>query len=190
MYDNMLYHIGDNAVTIPPEYEKIIADSFARSEAIEAERRKREGGVLLCLERAADDPQPNDTQFQQELGVFSASLHDAGLKFSQRAIAFDAVDGGGYPLPEFVIALQNVLQPAIIAPISALCGAWLQARYGRKVRLKIGDIEAEGRSEKEVAALLQRAAAFQDERRAKAEDALTISSRSSPPRPCPHRRRR
>lgn len=152
------------------ELQRMFAANYARQEAMNAERRKREGEVELCLERAADDPQPNDTQFQQELSAFSASLHAAGHRLPQRAIAFDAVDGGGYPLPEFVITLQTVLQPAVIASISGLCGAWLQAHYGRKVRLKIGDIEAEGRSEKEVAALLQRAAAFQDERRAKADD--------------------
>ena len=154
----------------PPEYKKIIADSFARNEAIEAERRKREGGVLLCLEPALDEPRHGDKAFQQELRVFSSSLQATGLKFSQRAMAFDSVDGGGFPQPEFAITLQTVLQPAVIAPVATLCGAWLQARFGRKVRLKIGDIEAEGRSEKEVAALLQRAAAFQDERRAKADD--------------------
>jgi hypothetical protein len=33
-------------------------------------------------------------------------------------------------------------------------GAWLNARYGRKVRLEIGDIKAEASTVKEVEALL------------------------------------
>ncbi|MFL9936924.1 hypothetical protein P0D88_50130 [Paraburkholderia sp. RL18-103-BIB-C] len=39
-------------------------------------------------------------------------------------------------------------------------GAWITARYGRKVRLKIGDVEVEARSIEEVDQLLQRARAF------------------------------
>ena len=149
------------------ELMKAFAENRARQEAMYAERRKRKGEVWLCLERAPDDPLVNDTNFQQELSQFSESLRDAGLQFSQLALALDAVDGGGYRLPEFVVALQNVLRPAVIAPVATLCGAWLQARFGRKVLLKIGDIEADGRSVEEIEALLKRAAAFQDEARAK-----------------------
>jgi hypothetical protein len=142
---------------IPPEYEKIFADSFARNEAMEAARRKREGGVDLLLERASDDPQENEPAFQEELRTFATSLHSTGLEFSQRAIAFDAVDGGGYPLAQFAI----ILGPAVIAASAAVCGAWVTARYGRKVRLKIGDVEAEGRTVEEIEGLLKRAAEFQ-----------------------------
>ena len=91
----------------PEQHElgKIIAASFAETEAREAARRQREGEVVLCLERATDDPQPDDAKYQEELRAFAASLRATGLKFSQRAIAFDLVDGGGYPLPEFVIVI-------------------------------------------------------------------------------------
>ncbi len=147
------------------ELGKIFAASFARNEAMEAERRKRDGEVVLCLERAPDDPQLGDPKFQEELRTFSASLHATGLKFSQRAIAFDAVDGGGYPLPEFVVVLQ-----AVISPVALLCGAWLQARYGRKVRLKIGDVEAEGRTVEEIERPLKQASDFQDAVRAESDD--------------------
>lgn len=47
--------------------------------------------------------------------------------------------------------------------MAGLLGAWLQAKFGRKVRLKIGDVEVEGRSTKEVEDLLERAKAFQAE---------------------------
>jgi hypothetical protein len=56
-----------------------------------------------------------------------------------------------YPLPEFVI----VLGPAVIA------GGRLRGigygRCGRKVRLKIGDMEAEGRTVEEIERLLRQA---------------------------------
>jgi hypothetical protein len=41
-------------------------------------------------------------------------------------------------------------------------GAVLQARYGRKVRIKIGDVEAEGRNVEEIEALLKLAHDFQN----------------------------
>jgi len=58
-----------------------------------------------------------------------------------------------YPLPEFVI----VLGPAVIAATAAVCGAWVTVRYGRKVGLKIGDMEAEGRTVEEIERLLRQA---------------------------------
>jgi len=143
------------------EIESIFAASFARNEALEAARRKQAGEVVLCLGGGPDDAPVQDRAFQEELRTFSAALHASGAKVSQRAFAMDAVDGGGYALPEFVI---DVLKVAT-APVAALCGAWLQARFGRKVRLKIGDVEAEGRSTKEIEELLERAQAFQKDTR-------------------------
>ena len=148
------------------EMEAIFAASFARSEALEAERRKRTGEVVLCLEGGPEDPPVRDRAFQDELNVFSATLRASGAKVSQRGLAMDSVDGGGYPLPEFVIDLLKVAA----APMAALCGMWLQAKFGRKVRLKIGDVEAEGRSTEEIEELLERAKAFQADVRGKGVD--------------------
>jgi len=149
------------------EIEKTVAESFARQEAREAQRRKREGGVELCLERAPDDAGVGDPAFQEELGEFSKSLRATGMSFSQSIMVFDAVDGGGFPLPAYAVQLGV----PFITGVAGLCGAWIQARYGRKVRLKIGDIEAEGRSIREIEALLERAEQFQASVRDKGEEA-------------------
>ena len=50
----------------------------------------------------------------------------------------------------------------MIAPLAGAVGAWIQARYGRKARIKIGEIEAEARTIEEVEELLKIAAEFQD----------------------------
>jgi hypothetical protein len=113
--------------------------------------------IEIRLQRAPDDPKVPDPKFQEELRGFSKALRTAGIDYSQRAMAFDAADALGYPLPEFLIALS----PAIAA-LAALCGAWVQARYGRKVRIKIGDVEAEARTIEEIEQLLKRAQAFLD----------------------------
>jgi hypothetical protein len=113
--------------------------------------------IEIDLQRAPDDASVNEPGFQNELREFSKSLRTAGVTFSQRAMAFDSVDALGFPLAEFVI---KTLSPAVIPAAAAVCGAWVQARYGRKVRLKIGDVEAEGRTTKEIENLLRQAESF------------------------------
>jgi hypothetical protein len=50
---------------------------------------------------------------------------------------------------------------ASLAPVlGGLIGAWLQAKYRRKVRLKIGEIEAEAQTVEEVEKLFRRAEEF------------------------------
>jgi hypothetical protein len=111
--------------------------------------------IEIVLRPAPDEPRVNDPKFQIELREFSRALRAAGVEYSQRGMAFDAADGGGFPLPEFVVVLT-----AAIAPLAGLCGAWLHAHYGRKVRIKIGDVEAEARTMQEVDELLKRAKQF------------------------------
>lgn len=113
--------------------------------------------ATIILLKAPDDPLVNDPKFQEELREFSRSLHTAGISFSQRAMAFDSVEVAGYPLPEFLVTLG----PPAIAALAVFGGAWVQARFGRKMRLKVGDIEAEARTEEEIGRLLDRAAKFQ-----------------------------
>ena len=112
----------------------------------------------ISLRRAPDEGKdPRDPAFQAELGQFSRRLHIAGLKVSQRGMAFDSVEHLGYPLPEFTVAFVSGASTVI----GAALGAWLKGRYGRKARLKVGDIEAEAQTVEEVEKLLATAQAFQ-----------------------------
>ena len=88
--------------------------------------------VRIVLTRASDDPKVNERSFQEELGSFGAALRSAGVKYTARGMAFDSVDALGYQLPEFYVFLGSS-----ITAVAALCGAWIQARYGRKVRIKL-----------------------------------------------------
>jgi hypothetical protein len=119
--------------------------------------REKMEKLEIRLQRAPDDPKLADPKFQEELRGFSKALRSAGIDYSQRAMAFDAADGLGYPLPEFLIAFS-----APIAALAALCGAWVQGRYGRKVRIKISDVEAEARTIEAIEHLLKRAQAFRE----------------------------
>ncbi len=142
------------------EWLKEIAANRARQEALTRQQRFEAGKFSIELVRADDDPPENDPDFQKELSRFGASLREANILYSQTAIAFDAVDGSGHPLPEFILAIRE-LGPPIIKPLCVLLGMWIQGRFGRKARLKIGDIEAEARTPSEVEELLKTAAKFQ-----------------------------
>jgi hypothetical protein len=51
--------------------------------------------------------------------------------------------------------------------IGTFVGAWLHARYGRRVRLKVGELEAEAQTVKEVERLLALARDIQQRDQAK-----------------------
>ncbi|ABO59039.1 hypothetical protein KTD19_22650 [Burkholderia multivorans] len=114
--------------------------------------------IEIRLKRAPDDLPENDPAFQKELRSFSSALYSAGIRYSQRGMAFDSAAAMGYPLAEFII---KELGPAAIGVIGTAVGAWISGRHGRKMRLKIGDIEVEARTMNEVDQLLQRARALQ-----------------------------
>jgi hypothetical protein len=116
--------------------------------------------VRIILSRGSNDASDGDPQFQEEVKHFSESLRAAGIDFSQRSRVYRADGGPSFLLPHFAVALA----PAIIGALAALCGAWVRARYGRKVRLKIGDVEAEGRSVEEIEELLQKAKEYQEDK--------------------------
>jgi len=149
---------------------KTMAENRVMQEAMNAARRKRERDVELCLVPASTDKPVGDDVFQTELGTFSAEFIKTGIKENQRAIAFDAVDALGYPVPEFILFLKDVA-PMVITAATAVCVAWVKAKPGRKVRLKIGDVEAEGQSTDEIAKLLAQAKEFQSANPTKANDA-------------------
>ncbi|KVW61709.1 hypothetical protein BGV52_29630 [Burkholderia ubonensis] len=122
--------------------------------------------VGLRLMRASDDPALQDPAFQAELRTFSGSLRAADVRFSQRAMTFDAVDATGYALAEYVV---KELGPAAIGVIGTAVGAWINGRAGRKVRLKVGDVEVEARTPEEVEQLLKQVQALQTDQRGKQE---------------------
>ena len=78
--------------------------------------------------------------------------------FRRGGMAFDSIDAIGYQLPEFVVTLGQQVIPAV----AVVCAAWVHARSGRKLRLKIGDMKAEGQTVETIENLLRQAAEFRD----------------------------
>jgi hypothetical protein len=111
--------------------------------------------------RAADDQPLRSGGYQQELREFEAALQAQGFKVS---IIIELIEAAGVESQGMATYLGFVIELArspLAGVIAAAVGAWLHARYGRKVRLKIGDIEAEAQSEKQVQRLLEQAEEFQ-----------------------------
>ena len=150
--------------TVPKNWKEEAFANFlasqARQDALHRQRLAERGEVSIELVAVEDDAPPASEEFQAGLAAFGAVLKANGVTYGQMAIAMDSIDAHGYPLGEFIASLKTFGGPAIAAAAAA-AGAWVQARYGRKVRLKIGELEAEGQSVEEVEKLLKVAADYQ-----------------------------
>jgi len=115
-----------------------------------------EAELKISLLPAADEPSHLAPACQQELRGFEQAFLDEGFPIAaKRALAKMA--GGPFLSGEFVLNLAATIGPVLGAAV----GAWLHARYSRKVRLKVGEIEAEAQTVEEVEKLLARALEIQ-----------------------------
>jgi hypothetical protein len=103
------------------------------------------GVALVELDSARDDPPMSNPEYQQELGALLHSLRSNGIGVSARYDSLDGVNRGSGLSGTFVVTILS------LGPVfGALFGAWLDSRYGRRAKLRVGDIEAEARSAKEL----------------------------------------
>jgi hypothetical protein len=116
----------------------------------------------LTLIPAPNDPPIRSPDYQAELRQFEQGLHSNGLEVSStielREAWIPELISPPY-LGDFTIKLAAIFGPILGTAI----GAWLQARIGRRVRLRVGPdgFEAEARTIEEVERLLERAKEFQ-----------------------------
>jgi len=88
---------------------------------------------------------------QSEFGEICKSLGAHGVEVSPVYFAFDAADGGGGLVGEYIIPLAQAIGPTL----GVVLVAWLQGRSGRKVRLRVKDVEVEAQTEDEVRTLIK-----------------------------------
>jgi len=100
-----------------------------------------EPDLRLILVPAADDAPLSSREYQQALSDFVAALRALNVEVVSRAYAFDALEGGGGLSGQFTV-IAATLAP-VITGAAGFAGAWFQAKYGRKIRVKFGDIEIE-----------------------------------------------
>jgi hypothetical protein len=113
--------------------------------------------LTITLMPAEDDQPLYSPAYQHELKDLSIAFEAQGVKISYVVELEESAGPSQSPLlGTYMIDLAKAAG-LMIGPI---VGAWLQARYGRKARLKIGDIEAEARTPEEVEKLIARASRF------------------------------
>lgn len=98
-------------------------------------------------------PSPEDSlwkceDYQSELRNLGQALKADGLE----------IQDVGCPPGEWRVKLGAALAPTLGAPV----GLWLQARRGRTVRLKMGEIEADVRTVEELTRVIKIAKCYQD----------------------------
>ncbi|GAB4072246.1 hypothetical protein KHC28_01280 [Ancylobacter sonchi] len=108
-------------------------------------------GIRIELRGSTDDGHPNNDNFQNELAALSQALAAAQVPHSQIAISLHSQGAMEFLSPELFVTAAQVGVPAL----AAILGAWVQARWGRRVRLKIGDLEVEAGTMEEVEQLLR-----------------------------------
>lgn len=112
----------------------------------------------LILVPAPGEPDPSDSALASDITQFEEALGRAGSRrttecFSGNAPAFLAWTG------DYLVTVTPVAIPALTGAV----GFWLQARLGRKVSLRIGEIEAQASTVEEVERLLAAAKVFREE---------------------------
>ena len=121
-----------------------------------------QNGIKLTLMRAPDDPTQFSDDHQAELYTIQEGLRKGGLQVT----GFAAHAAADTHLGQFLITLG----PTVIVAVAAVARAWVQARHGRKVRLKFGDVEAEARSPEEIEGLLKHLVEFRASKQHETKD--------------------
>jgi hypothetical protein len=114
---------------------------------------------------ALEDPGDRSPGYQRELGEFAKSLTKAGVEYeaapgSLLLTAPSPFIYGG----RFVIKMIEAHGATVVAAVAA----WLHGRSGRKVRLKVGEVEAQAQTVEEVEKLLKQAQEIQQRNQPKA----------------------
>jgi hypothetical protein len=113
--------------------------------------------VELTLLPAPDDPERVCYEIASKLLKIQDNLRKRGVNVT----SIIARPTGDTNMGQFVITLG----PPAITAIAAVAGAWVQTRFGRRMRFKFDDVEAEVRTVQEIDGLLKRLTAFRDSKR-------------------------
>ena len=137
--------------------------------------------LLLIFERSPEESRVTGVREairalgQNDIDVRAVAQNPGGDSLIERVLRFwfpylwsagivGAVPGAGPPaeVGEFIITLAPILGPVF----GTVLGTWLQARYGRKVRVKFDDIEIEAQTPEQLETLLARLEGLRQSRNA------------------------
>jgi hypothetical protein len=108
--------------------------------------------IQISLIRSLDDPELGSDLMQSKFGEFYKSFEANGVKVSPTYYVFDSANGGGGLVGEYLIPLAQAVGPMLGGALVA----WLKGQSGRKVRVRIGELEIEARTVDDIEKLLRK----------------------------------
>ncbi len=102
---------------------------------------------------SSEDPPLQSQEYQNVLSEFSGSLESGKLSVSSQVLLIEAA---GHEIAPHLGIFYTSLQSAIPV-IGAALTSWFAGRYGRKVRVKVGDIEVGANTAADAETLLKEA---------------------------------
>jgi hypothetical protein len=121
--------------------------------------------LKITMIPALEDPDNESPAYQGDLAEFAKSLKKAGVEYEAKPGKLLLTDTSPFIYAgTFVIGMITGLSPILVNFVAA----WLHGRSGRKVRLKVGEIEAEAQTVEEVEKLLKQAEEIQQRNQPKA----------------------
>jgi hypothetical protein len=111
---------------------------------------------LVLWSSTNDDPfVGRGSQYAHDIKTFLTAAEEQGGRLVPPRLTMDSVQ------IQTVVEFAQVLAPIFGPAIAAAVTHWLQGRPGRKVRLKVGDVEIEASTSEDFERLLAEARAFQ-----------------------------
>jgi hypothetical protein len=107
--------------------------------------------IRFILKRSPEDEEEFSREHQAKMGNVFTAFYNEGIMIEATAFAMDAADVVGGATSEF-LAFAKTLGPATIGAL----GVWLAGRNGRKVKIKVGEIEVEANSLKQLDEVMER----------------------------------
>lgn len=102
-----------------------------------------------------DDPfVGKDSQYARDIKTFLTAVEQQGGKLVPPRLAMDSVQ------IQTVVEFAKIVGPIVGSAIAAAVTTWLQGRAGRKIRLKVGDVEIEASNPEDFERLLAEARAL------------------------------
>lgn len=102
-------------------------------------RRKEAGLATIYLIPEANEPPVFSHPFQAEFRSIKASFSENDIQAETPFMALDSADAVSGYTGEFLISFAQLVAPVV----GVIVGAWLQSKAGRKIKIKIGDVEIE-----------------------------------------------
>jgi len=110
---------------------------------------------ITVLSSTADDPfAGKDSQYARAIKQFLTTVESQGGELVRPRLTMDSAQ------IQTVVVFAQVLGPIVGPAIAAAVTTWLQGRAGRKVRMKVGDIEIEANTQEDFDRLLAQARAL------------------------------